>query len=182
MDDFTLAVDCWNSKETNERDFAKYAARVSGERTKDLAAACKCSPDKVENYRRAYTLYYELQREIEHPDISRVWSENNISFWIESAKLQSKHGLDLPTIYNHMKDGDGLSIEAYRTFVDGVCDTRPEWLRRLLTIRTKLQKLYSDYMSEMPPSVQEEFRQAIAEFEQRLERMTDDSVYPAEGT
>ena len=46
-------------------------------------------------------------------------------------------------------------------------------MRRLLTIKGKLQKLYNDYMSEMPPNVQEEFRQAVAEFERRLERMTD---------
>ena len=176
MDDFELAVQAWNGKETNEKEFAKYAARVSGERTRDLATACKCSVDKIENYRRAYTLYYNLQRFVETPDVSRMWSENTISFWIESAKVQGKHGLDLATVYGHMQDGVGMTVEAYRATINGVCDARPEWLRRLLTIKGKLQKLYNDYMSEMPPNVQEEFRQAVAEFERRLERMTNDSL------
>jgi len=105
-----------------------------------------------------------------------MWSENTISFWIESAKVQGKHGLDLATVYGHMQDGVGMTVEAYRATINGVCDARPEWLRRLLTIKGKLQKLYNDYMSEMPPNVQEEFRQAVAEFERRLERMTNDSL------
>lgn len=169
MDDFSLAVECWNNSQDDLRGFAKYAARVSGEQTKLLAEACKCSVDKVENYRRAYRLFYELQRYVETPDISRMWAESDVSLWVESAKLKSKYELDLFTIYNYMRDGEGMSIEAYRAHVDADCDKRPEWVRRLATIDKKLTKLETDYMSEVPPDVQAVFRNATREFRERLQ-------------
>ena len=174
MNHYTEAVREWNRGQDGLRGFAEHAAQVSGKQTAMLADECDCSPSTVENYRNAYRLKYELERQIETPEISQMRERKNPSFWIESAKFYSRYNLSLEKIWEYMCDGQDLTIEAYRTLVANDCDKRPEWLRRLTTIWRKVKSIsMGAYISEMPPDVQEEFLDAVDEFAEKLERIVE---------
>ncbi len=170
MGDFDLAVDAYRKSRGSLKVFAKHAARVDGEKTRALAEKCECSVDKVENHRRAYRLYYALGRELETPDIHRMWVDRDVGIFVEAAKIKDKWGLTNAQIYEDMQDGEGMSIEAFRALVNAKYDTRPEWQVRLQTIRKKVDRFYA-YIPEMPPDLQVELQKAFDEFGERLERI-----------
>ena len=89
MSEFESAVKAWQTSNKNLKEFARCCAMVDDKETARLARACNnLSVDTIENYRRAYRLYYA---HIESDTYQKMWDEMNISMFVTAAKAQKDY-------------------------------------------------------------------------------------------
>ena len=167
-DHYAEAVKSHKAGQVNAKEFAYHAAHVSGERTAELAQACGLSVDAVENYRRAYHLYY---RNCESVTLRVCWDLLNVSMFITAAKHEKDY-TDTELVEKLAEARERkYTVEQFRAVLS--VGNKPEWAVRIERGISNLWKLYTDYKPELEPGLRSELEQAAKNFFDVLKKVAE---------
>lgn len=176
MTDYYIeAVSTWQQSDKNLKHFAECCANVDGNRTLALAQDCKCSVDTIENYRRAYRLYYFLEVEIESEPVRKLWQSAHISLWVRAAKLQKSLNLSNAKTMEYLQiaSEEGMSRETFAAHVDTKENHTPQWIRRIRHAARILFPAKNDWVEEIPLERRERYRKATDWYISELEAIAE---------
>ena len=175
-DHYSLAVISWHEASEKRRMFALQVSLLDKDRYQELADQLLISKETVITYANAYKLYYEMQRQFENREIDELWNELYPQIWVGAAKHQSKYNLSFRKILGYLRNvrDNNLSVDAFRELIDEKENPLPKWIRRIIQVAKVADAfLRGDYMSEMSPEEQEEVRNIIDDFTNRMTKLAE---------
>ena len=174
-DYYIAAVAAWQAANKNLKHFAQCCAQVSDLETAALAADCKCSPDTIERYRRAWWLYQEMGGGLPNGSdgIDALWESAGIGLWVKAARLRTTLEIPLPKIREYLEtaNAEGMTREQFAANVDAAENKRPVWERVLLSMVERLSK--PAWISKMPEDKRARYEKALAWFAAELQAITE---------